>query len=154
MNYRRRSFRTCEFASFNIESQRDSKSTAFSFRATILSTLIPYSRFDRDFKIRFVSSVVRIPGQSGSGTMVILNFGGASVVTGTCLTAGATVGARAAMLVGMTPLLSQFRISYFRLCAIDVTLLGVQSRWLVKRLGPAELGLAQGGLIVFWRYSL
>jgi hypothetical protein len=95
--FRRRSFRTCESASFNIESQRDSRSTAFSFRATILSTLILYSRFDRDFKIRFVSSVVRLPGQSGSGTMVILNFGGAGVVTGTCLTAGATVGARAAM---------------------------------------------------------
>jgi membrane associated rhomboid family serine protease len=44
-----------------------------------------------------VSSAVWIPGQSGSGMIVILNFGGAGAETGTCILAGVKVGARAAM---------------------------------------------------------
>jgi hypothetical protein len=76
-----RALRTCESPNFKIESQRDWRSTALSFTVTILSTRMPYSRGKRDKRILFVSSAVCIPGQSSSGTIVILYLGGAGLVT-------------------------------------------------------------------------
>jgi hypothetical protein len=116
---------------------------------SFIVTRMPYSRAEWDRRIRFVSSAVCTPGQSSSGTIVILCLGGAGLVTCVGLVAEA-VGVRAAMApyvgVGATvdtevvslPRSLQFRRFCSRLSGVDLSLMRVPARWTAGCLNLSE----------------